>query len=240
MIFFIPTGAPLQEKAEHASGRNKDLSNLFVVKNEWTWIKHLNYTIFDTPVIKTIALWTSLTALKMTGWKVEGEVPAIPKFIMIAAPHTSNWDLPYTLFVAFKLKLKVYWMGKNAIFRWPLGWFFKWLGGIPIDRSRATNVVDRSIEEFSKNEKLILLVPPSGTRSRVTRWKTGFYYIAEGANVPIVLGFLDYSLKTGGIGPVVHPTGDIDKDMKTIRSFYEGITGKYPEKSIGYADREKN
>ncbi len=196
----------------------------------------MNYTIFDTPVIKTIAFWISMAALKLTGWKVEGQVPEIPKFVIIAAPHTSNWDFSFTMFISFVLKMKIHWMGKDALFRWPIGWFFRWLGGIPIDRSKANNVVDRSIEEFGNNERLVLLVPPSGTRSRVTRWKTGFYYIASGANVPIVLGFLDYRLKTGGIGPVMLTTGDIDRDMKTIRSFYSGITGKYPEKSIDYPD----
>jgi len=192
----------------------------------------LNYTIFDTPVIKTIARWFSIFMLKITGWKTEGKAPQIPKFVIIAAPHTSNWDFPYTLFTAFTLNLKIYWMGKDSLFRWPFGIFFKWLGGIPVDRSRSKNMVTNSIEQFNKNDQLALLVPPSGTRSLVTQWKTGFYHIANGAEVPILLGFLDFSRKVGGLGPVFTTTGEIEADMKIIRGFYADISGKYPEKSI--------
>jgi len=195
----------------------------------------MNYTIFDTPVVNTLARRFSLFMLKLTGWKLEGKMPDIPKFIVIAAPHTSNWDLLYTLFFAFALNVKIYWMGKDAIFRRPFGGVCKWLGGIIIDRSKSNSVVDTMIEALKKNEKLILVVSPSGTRSKVAYWKTGFYHIANGANVPVVLGFLDYRRRAGGIGPVVYPTGDIEEDMKIIKEFYSGITGKYPEKAIGTA-----
>jgi len=139
------------------------------------------------------------------------------------------------LFVAFALRAKVYWMGKDAIFSWPFGRLFKWLGGIPIDRSQANNVVAQSIDQFVRSDKLILTVPPAGTRKRVLNWKTGFYHIAHGAGVPIAMGFLDYNKKLGGIGPVLQPTGDIEADMVAIRSFYEDISGKYPLKSISAA-----
>jgi len=159
-------------------------------------------------------------------------LPPIPKFILVGAPHTSNWDLPYTLFIVFVLKAKVYWMGKDTIFRKPFKRFFKWLGGIPIDRSKSYNIVAQSIQQFNENENLILTIAPSGTRKRVQKWKTGFYHIANGANVPILLGFLDYRRKVGGFGPMLYPTGDLEADMKTIKKFYDGVTGKYPEKSI--------
>ena len=179
--------------------------------------------------------------LKLTGWKFEGKVPDLPKFVMTAAPHTSNWDLLNTLFFAFSVKEKIYWMGKEAIFKWPFGSICKWLGGITIDRSKSNSVVDTIIKRFRESEELILAVSPSGTRKKVAYWKTGFYYIATGANVPVVLGFLDYRRRVGGIGPVVHPTGDIKVDMKIIREFYSSITGKYPEKTIGtVAVRIKN
>jgi 1-acyl-sn-glycerol-3-phosphate acyltransferase len=196
----------------------------------------MNYTIFDTPVLKTILRWFSISVLKIAGWRAEGPVPAIPKFVLVGAPHTSNWDLPYALFVAFVLKAKIYWMGKDSLFRMPFNGLFRWLGGIPVDRSTSHNVVAQTIQQFHRNEKLILTITPSGTRKRVKKWKTGFYHIADGANIPIVLGFLDYRRKTGGMGPVVYPTGDINVDMKTIRSFYDGITGKYPEKSMLSSD----
>ena len=103
---------------------------------------------------------------------------------------------------------------------------------MPIDRSKSYNIVAQSIQQFNENEKLILTIAPSGTRKRVKTWKTGFYNIANGANVPILLGFLDYRRKVGGFGPMLYPTGDIESDMKTIRKFYAGVTGKYPEKSM--------
>jgi len=195
----------------------------------------LNYTIFDTPIVRTVVRWFSIVFLWINGWRTQGTLPAAPKMVMIAAPHTSNWDLPYMLFSAFVLRARLYWMGKDAIFRWPFGGLFKWLGGIPIDRSTSNNVVDQSIAHFAENDSLILTVPPAGTRKRVLNWKTGFYHIAHGAGVPIALGFLDYKKKIGGIGPLLQPTGDIEADMATIRSFYQDISGKYPLKSISTA-----
>jgi 1-acyl-sn-glycerol-3-phosphate acyltransferase len=195
----------------------------------------VNYTIFDTPVVRSVVRWIALVFLWTNGWRTAGRLPDAPKFVLIAAPHTSNWDLPYMLCSALKLNAKLYWMGKDAIFRWPLKRFFKWLGGIPIDRSRSNNIVALSIEQFRQNKKLILTVPPSGTRKRVLNWKTGFYHIAHGAGVPIALGFLDYKKKIGGIGPLVRPTGNIEADMQVIKNFYNDISGKYPLQSIGTA-----
>lgn len=192
----------------------------------------MNHTIFDTPVLKSFMRWFSMLFLWITGWRTEGQFPPIPKFVLVVAPHTSNWDFPHGLFIAFVLRAKLYWLGKEAIFRMPFKRFFKWLGGIPIDRSKSSNVVAQSIKQFHENERLILTITPAGTRKRVEKWKTGFYHIATGANVPIVLGFLDYHQKVGGIGPVIYPTGDFDADIKTVRDFYNGIRGKYPDKSI--------
>ena len=121
-------------------------------------------------------------------------------------------------------------MMKAAWFRWPLGTIFRWLGAIPIDQSRAENVVAQSIEKFRSRDHMALVVPPAGTRKSARYWKTGFYHIANGAGVPIVLGFLDYRRKVGGFGPTIHPTGDIETDMVEIRRFYQDITGKYPMK----------
>jgi len=196
----------------------------------------LNYTIFDTPVLRTIFRWLSIFILKLSGWKTEGRLPEHPKFVLIAAPHTSNWDLPLMLFVAFALRAKIYWMGKETIFKHPFERLFKWLGGIPIDRSRSNNIVELSVEQFERNKKLILTVPPAGTRKKVMYWKTGFYHIAKNANVPIALGFLDYKRRMGGIGPLIHPTGNISEDMEIIRDFYKDITGCHPHKSIVSAD----
>ena len=166
------------------------------------------------------------------GWKARGKAPDVPKYVMIAAPHTSNWDFFYTLLIAFQLKVQVYAMGKKSLTTGHFGFIMKWLGIIPIDRSKSNNIVGFTIEQFNGHEKLIVIVPPSGTRNKVAYWKTGFYHIAHGAGVPICLGFIDYGRKTGGIGPLIYPTGDIDADMKEIRRFYLDIRGKYPEKQI--------
>ena len=192
----------------------------------------MQYTIFDTPVLKTFFRWFSILFLKIAGWRIEGRLPDIPKFVLVGAPHTSNWDFPYGLFIIFVFKTKIFWLGKDSLFRMPLKWLFQWLGGIPVDRSKSSNIVANSIQQFQQNDKFILAIAPAGTRKRVKRWKTGFYHIANGAKVPIVLGFLDYRLKTGGIGPVIFPTGDIEDDMKAIRAFYDGVKGKYPENSL--------
>lgn len=196
----------------------------------------MNYTIFDTPVLNILFRWFSLMALRIAGWRTHGRLPATPKFVLVGAPHTSNWDLPYALFIIFVLRGKIYWLGKESLFRRPHRRFFKWLGGIPIDRSKSKNVVAQSIQQFNQNKTMILTIAPEGTRSRVKKWKTGFYHIAKGANVPIALGFLDYRRKLGGIGPFIYPTGNIEADMKTIRAFYDGITGKFPEKSMTTAN----
>jgi len=192
----------------------------------------LDYTIFDTPIVRIVIRWLSIFLLKISKWRVEGSLPNIPKFVMIAAPHTSNWDFPIMMFIAFKLRGKLYWMGKDTIFRKPFKGVFKWLGGIPIDRSGSNNVVRQMVDKFQDTDRLILTIPPSGTRKRVGKWKSGFYHIASGANVPVVLGFLDFKRKAGGIGPVVTLTGDMEQDMKDIRAFYSNIEGKYPEKTL--------
>jgi 1-acyl-sn-glycerol-3-phosphate acyltransferase len=191
----------------------------------------VHYTIFDTPILSYVLRRSARIFLRIFGWRMEGQAPEAPKCVMIAAPHTSNWDLPVMLFFAFAFRKKLFFMVKDAVFRWPFGPLFRWLGGIPIDRSQRNGVVEQSIQAFRDNQELILVVPPSGTRSKVEYWKTGFYHIARGADVPIALGFLDYGRKRGGVGPTIVPTGDIEEDMKEIRVFYAGITAKYPEKS---------
>ena len=195
----------------------------------------MNHTIFDNPLISPLMGSFASFLLKSLGWRTAGEIPDAPKFVLIAAPHTSNWDFVFTLLMAFSMKLKIHMMGKEELLRWPLGVLFRWLGVIAVDRSRPNGTVDRMVEAFRGNRRLILVVPPAGTRKKVLRWKSGFYHIARGAGVPIVLGYLDYRRKIGGIGPVVQPTGDAEKDMGTIKAFYADIDGKYPEKSLSAA-----
>ena len=190
----------------------------------------MHRTIFDTPVVNTVLRGLSLAVLKLAGWKVSGQLPANGrKCVLIAAPHTSNWDLPYTLMVAFALRLNIYWMGKEQIFKPPFRGLMMWLGGIPVRRESANNVVAASIESLqSADGPVQLVVPPEGTRSKARYWKTGFYYIAVGAQVPIVMAFMDYERKISGLGPVFEPTGDIEADMVTIKAFYAPFKGKNP------------
>ncbi|MBW1913289.1 MAG: lysophospholipid acyltransferase family protein [Deltaproteobacteria bacterium] len=166
--------------------------------------------------------------LKLTGWEVEGEIPNLPKYVMILAPHTSSWDLIFILAVLCAMGLKIYWFGKKEIFHWPLGCFFKWLGGIPVDRSSRHNLVQQITTIIQSQDQIIIGVSPEGTRSNSQYWKTGFYYIAHQAQIPIVFAYLDYGRKVGGLGSTMNSTGDIEEDMKTIRRFYSGITAKYP------------
>ena len=187
-------------------------------------------TIFDTPVINTLMRAFSRATLRLMGWRTEGMTPdaiaAYPKYVLIAAPHTSNWDFPMTLMVCFVLRLRVYWMAKSSLFTWQIGWLSRWLGGIPIDRSASNNTVHNTVAAFAARERLAVIVAPEGTRGKVTHWKTGFYHIAHGAGVPIALAYLDFKRKTGGIGSMFVTTGDIAADMAQIQRFYSGITGK--------------
>jgi 1-acyl-sn-glycerol-3-phosphate acyltransferase len=191
----------------------------------------MHRTIFDTPVVNTVLRGFSLAVLKLAGWKVSGQLPANGRTcVLIAAPHTSNWDLPYTLMVAFALRLNIYWMGKEQIFRPPFRGLMMWLGGIPVRRESANNLVAASIEALQAAQGPVqLVVPPEGTRSKARYWKTGFYYIAAGARVPIVMAYMDYERKTSGLGPVFKPTGDIEADMVTIKAFYAPFKGKNPD-----------
>ena len=188
----------------------------------------MHHTIFDTPIVNTLLRWLSIAFLRLAGWQVIGKLPPdAAKSVLIAAPHTSNWDLPYTLMVAFALRLNVYWMGKTSIFKPPFRGVMMWLGGIPVDRAQSNNLVAASITAIMQaTSPLQLIVPPEGTRRGTRYWKTGFYYIAEGAGVPIVLAYLDYEKKIGGLGPVFQTTGDVDADMGAIKAFYAGVKGK--------------
>ncbi|HEY8907669.1 MAG TPA: lysophospholipid acyltransferase family protein [Rhodoferax sp.] len=185
-------------------------------------------TIFTTPIVNGLFLTLSVIYLRLTGWRVLGELPAgARKSVFIAAPHTSNWDLPYTLMVAFVLRLNVHWMGKASLFRFPFGGVMRWLGGIAVDRSKSTNLVAASADAITgASGALQLIVPPEGTRSKTRYWKTGFYHIAQAAHVPIVMAYMDYANKVSGLGPVFVPTGDLEADMLTIKAFYAPFKGK--------------
>jgi len=177
-------------------------------------------------LLKTLAIWF----IALVGWKAEGDIHVLPKkFVAILAPHTSNWDLIFILGVIFAIGLKVNWFGKKEAFRWPLGGLLRRLGGIPIERSTRQNMVQQTVKLMRSREQVIVGMTPEGTRANTTYWKTGFYYIAHQAKVPIAFAFLDYDRKVGGIGPLMATTGDIEEDFKEIRGYYKGVIAKYPE-----------
>ena len=190
----------------------------------------MHKTIFESPFFSGLFRVLSILFLKLAGWRRMGRVPDLPKYVMIGAHHTSNWDAPIAIAMVFAFRIKAYWLMKNTAFRWPFRGLLLWLGAIPIDRTKSADVVAQMAEEMKKRAELVLLLAPEGTRKKVTRWKTGFYHIARGAGVPIVLAFLDYARREGGLGPVFHPTGDFEADMRDILKFYSTVTGKRPER----------
>ena len=190
----------------------------------------MKLTMYNTPVIRPLIKASCAIILKLRGWKLEGKMPSEPKYVLIGVPHTSNWDLPITLAMAFLFGFDTHWMGKDTLFKSWRGPIMKWLGGIPINRNCKNNMVAQTIKAFNNSDRLVITVPPEGSRSRVDKWKTGFYYIAMGAKVPIALAFLDYRRKAGGFLSTFYPTGDVTADIKKIRSRYVGICGKYAGK----------
>lgn len=166
--------------------------------------------------------------LRVCGWRVEGSLPDLPKWICIVAPHTSNYDFFVALMISWALRLRANWLGKHTIFRGPVGWALRRIGGMPVERSSHHNIVDEAVAAFAQNGRMRLVLAPEGTRSRMDYWKSGFYHIALRAQVPLALGFLDFGRRVGGIGPVVHLTGNQEEDMAVIAAFYEKVTPRHP------------
>jgi len=167
--------------------------------------------------------------LRLVGWQPEGDAPTARRFVLIAAPHTSNWDLPLLLLFAQVYGVRVNWMGKHTLFRGPMGVVMRALGGIPVRRDRSNSLVAQMAAAIESSDRIALTVPAEGTRAYTAHWKSGFYHIARAANVPVVLGFLDYRRRRGGLGPEIVLTGDVREDMDEIRAFYAGKQGRYPE-----------
>ncbi|HOL64602.1 MAG TPA: 1-acyl-sn-glycerol-3-phosphate acyltransferase [Accumulibacter sp.] len=188
----------------------------------------MHRTIFHSAALCAFLRALSRLIFRVRGWRIEGMMPANAlKCVMIAAPHTSNWDLPYTLMAAFVLRLPIYWLGKQSIFRPPFGGLMMWLGGIPVNRQQSTRLVAGTAAAIKEaTGKLCLVVSPEGTRSRTREWKSGFYFIALEAELPIVMAYLDYARRVAGIGPVFVPTGDFERDMAAIKAFYTPIKGR--------------
>jgi 1-acyl-sn-glycerol-3-phosphate acyltransferase len=166
--------------------------------------------------------------MRLTGWRIEGNLPNLRKYLIIVAPHTSNWDFFYGFLAYLALRLDATWLAKHTIFQTPLGPIARRFGGSPIDRSQAGNVVQAHIREFAKRDHMALVITPEGTRKKVPEWKRGFYFIALGAGVPIVPVALDFFKKRILIGDVFAPTGDYAVDLPRIKSFYNSEMARNP------------
>ena len=175
--------------------------------------------------------WLAATVLRLSGWTLHGNAPDLRQCVVIAAPHTSNWDFVWMKLAAWALGWEFNWLGKHTLFTGPTGFVMRWWGGIPVDRRANQDLVSQVIARFATGEPLSIAIPAEGTRSESANWKSGFYHIARGAQVPIVLSFLDFGTRTTGVGPAIVPSGDVGADMDKIRAYYEPMRGKFPDRS---------
>jgi len=169
--------------------------------------------------------------LRLGGWTVVGKAPDLKKAVFIAAPHTSNWDGFWAIVYITYIGLDVHWFVKRSMFWFPLNKLLLFFGAVPLNRERGGSAVSEAITAFDDNDRFNLGLAPEGTRSKMRGWKSGFYRIAEGANVPVVLGFLDFGGRRLGLGPSVTLTGDKEADMAILQSYYSSISGRWPDKT---------
>ena len=166
--------------------------------------------------------------LWLTGWRVAGAPPEVRRFVVLAVPHTSNWDGFFAMLGIWWFGVPFRWLGKASLFRWPLGPIMRWCGGMPIDREDPRGLVDTLVARFADRDSLMLGMAPEGTRGLSEHWKSGFYRIARSADVPILLAFIDYDTRQVGLGPALPVTGDVRADMDRIRTFYAGVAARQP------------
>ncbi|MBC7876719.1 MAG: lysophospholipid acyltransferase family protein [Anaerolineales bacterium] len=187
-------------------------------------------TIFNTPILSPLLRFSSNLIMRLLGWHVEGKLPDLPKFVLIGAPHTSNWDFLLFLGVIFHLKANVKFMGKAELFRNPFGWFFYWCGGVPVDRKKSQGLVEQMVDVCEKSDTFILTIAPEGTRHKVSEWKMGFYHIAKNTGIPVVMAVIDGAKKTVRVEQVFQLTENMEEDLKTIKGFFAGKVGINPKK----------
>lgn len=177
--------------------------------------------------------------LKLCGWKIDPHTPTnINKAVVVMGPHTSNWDFVIGKIAFAHYKVNGKFLIKKDLFFPPLGWILKAMGGIPVDRKKKNNITEFATEIFEKNEKCYIVFTPEGTRGYNAQWKKGFYYIAQRANVPIYIAYMDYKNKTGGFHSLFQPTGNTDEDIRYIKTVLSQFTGKVPENGIRHPDNE--
>ncbi len=176
-----------------------------------------------------VARFMGRTFLRILGWELAGEVPPYPRFVVLGAPHTSNWDLPIVVASAWALGVRMRFLVKSEVFGPATGWFFRAIGGLSVDRSAPQGLVEQMVEAFASTDRMALMVPPEGTRGKKDAWKSGFYHIAVAAKVPVVASYADYARRRSGIAGSVRLTGHVRADMDAIRMLYDDITPRHPE-----------
>lgn len=194
-----------------------------MVTTDWQLGPHVPQT--KGWLLRSIGLWL----LTRAGWRFEGAMPDIPKFVVIVAPHTSNWDFPVGLLAKWALGFDAHWWGKDSLFLPPLGWFMRANGGIPVQRRQSSKVVETTIDAFRTNERFALALAPEGTRKKVTKWRTGFWHVAKGAQVPICCVAFDWTRKVIRLGPTTMPDEDDQAaGIARIRSLFDNVRGFNP------------
>ena len=169
-----------------------------------------------------------LALFRLRGWRAVGAAPTVPKGVIVAYPHTSNWDFVSYLGLVTRLGVRARFMAKDSLFRGALGPFMRDMGGVPVTRSAKSNMVEQMVAEFAARDRFLLTIAPEGTRSAVPDWKTGFYQIALKAGVPIIPGYVDARSRRGGLGEPIMPSGDYAADMARLQAFYARVVPQHP------------
>ena len=170
----------------------------------------------------------ALLAMRLSGWRIEGGFPNLPRFVVVVAPHTSNWDFFVGVMAMFALGFRGTFLGKHTVFGWPTGPVMRWLGGVPVDRASSHNVVQQTIDYFRSRPQMVLALSPEGTRKKLAAWRTGFWYVAKGAGVPIVPVAFDFPARLVKIFAPMTPGENIDADIAFLRAHYDARMAKHP------------
>ncbi|MBU1492527.1 MAG: 1-acyl-sn-glycerol-3-phosphate acyltransferase [Actinobacteria bacterium] len=189
------------------------------------------FTVFDTPILRSILRLVGVTLLWVKRWRTSVRLPDTPSWVAVIAPHTSFWDFPLLVSLALKHRIKANWLGKHTLFRGPFFYFFRWLGGIPVDPADSGDGrVAGVVRMFEENDRMRIGIAPEAGLSPVTTWRTGFYHIANGAQVPLLLAYVDYGRRIVGADTWFVPTGDMAADFARLGEFYGGKRPRYPER----------
>lgn len=190
----------------------------------------MQYTLFSTPILSSVLRVISIVMLKIIRWRVIGSLPeGQRKYVLIVAPHTSNWDFILFVFAVSVLRLQPSVLIKSTLFVGPLGWFLRYCGAIPVNRTQANSLVDYIAGIYAEREEFVLIITPEGTRSANPNWKRGFHHVARQAEVPVLVVYVDSAIRTIGIEGLIDPSDDVDADINKLKQFYDSKSGLKPK-----------